>query len=64
MYDGDFNSIKVRLKPNTPACRIITELFQFHKGTIKTSSFSECMSTYCDFNSIKVRLKQTIHILT
>ena len=33
---SDFNSIKVQLKPqgNIPPC--LADLFQFHKGTIKT----------------------------
>ena len=32
----DFNSIKVRLKPQNGAFNAQSTLFQFHKGTIKT----------------------------
>ena len=36
MYDGDFNSIKVRLKPEDKRMANYVYKFQFHKGTIKT----------------------------
>ena len=36
--DCDFNSIKVRLKPNGNALTTENPKFQFHKGTIKTKS--------------------------
>ena len=32
-----FNSIKVRLKPLRQGADKLAELFQFHKGTIKTT---------------------------
>ena len=34
---SNFNSIKVRLKLTKGALRLLDLLFQFHKGTIKTS---------------------------
>ena len=33
-----FNSIKVRLKPTYAAKYAVKQVFQFHKGTIKTCS--------------------------
>ena len=33
-------------------------LFQFHKGTIKTTSSGVRFPRCCDFNSIKVQLRQ------
>ena len=54
----DFNSIKVRLKPQgeqgVPGVGIE---FQFHKGTIKTCAENLVRELYDNFNSIKVRLK-------
>ena len=38
---------------------IIGNLFQFHKGTIKTALDVARSLGKCHFNSIKVRLKQT-----
>ena len=35
---NNFNSIKVRLKPDTVNGDVGEHLFQFHKGTIKTWS--------------------------
>ncbi len=35
-------------------------LFQFHKGTIKTTSTNYVNRVYVNFNSIKVRLKHGI----
>ena len=35
-------------------------LFQFHKGTIKTTVLPSTLSTFAHFNSIKVRLKLII----
>ena len=36
----------------------IPQLFQFHKGTIKTGVTSDILIGNVNFNSIKVRLKQ------
>ncbi len=52
-----FNSIKVQLKRKSIVFTFTLNIFQFHKGTIKTrrsGSISIC-NTY--FNSIKVQLK-------
>ena len=62
-YDSEakrnFNSIKVRLKPFFNSYPDSFEVFQFHKGTIKTGSFrKEISQVLLYFNSIKVRLKQ------
>ena len=38
MLITNFNSIKVRLKPNSDTGECPQTKFQFHKGTIKTSS--------------------------
>ena len=54
---SDFNSIKVRLKLGAVKDGISSLLFQFHKGTIKTSPPCITISTSSNFNSIKVRLK-------
>ena len=55
---GYFNSIKVRLK-HPELWRVYARglTFQFHKGTIKTSSQPAARQRYANFNSIKVRLK-------
>ena len=54
----DFNSIKVRLKLNDPSAYNIDDiLFQFHKGTIKTTNEHILPAQADNFNSIKVRLK-------
>ena len=39
-----FNSIKVRLKRYIRLRRRHYSLFQFHKGTIKTDYYSNCLS--------------------
>ena len=53
-----FNSIKVRLKQeNTTINPFFLNLFQFHKGTIKTNKEMEEIASRINFNSIKVRLK-------
>ena len=58
-YWSNFNSIKVRLKLLATLLGAgLGLLFQFHKGTIKTSiviTFTVIWISY--FNSIKVRLK-------
>ena len=53
----NFNSIKVRLKHHNRSLTRYMNLFQFHKGTIKTMMFPHRNIKYLDFNSIKVRLK-------
>ena len=59
-WDTHFNSIKVQLKLCPPWFLNSRELvFQFHKGTIKTSkSLQRFLSFLTNFNSIKVQLKQ------
>ena len=52
----DFNSIKVRLNLHFGTTDISSVLFQFHKGTIKPSYLTFCISVLLNFNSIKVRL--------
>ena len=52
-----FNSIKVRLKLNYNFPVFRKHIFQFHKGTIKTSKYNKLTTAYVYFNSIKVRLK-------
>ena len=56
--ESDFNSIKVRLKPNILMKDVTLSLFQFHKGTIKTVQQTPPTLIHSHFNSIKVRLKQ------
>ena len=58
---SNFNSIKVRLKRNIEGTEYkIKEVFQFHKGTIKTyPRFCLCQPSH-NFNSIKVRLKPAV----
>ena len=55
-----FNSIKVRLKLIVLVFYLLSVIFQFHKGTIKTFSLRTQKSTIVYFNSIKVRLKRII----
>ena len=57
----NFNSIKVQLEPASGSERSCNmQPFQFHKGTIRTSS-SSSSSFRCwgNFNSIKVQLERT-----
>ena len=55
-----FNSIKVRLKQGVVLSVVChTDIFQFHKGTIKTLFAWLVHHRFLNFNSIKVRLKQT-----
>ena len=59
MLSLHFNSIKVRLKQNvTYSFELVRQLFQFHKGTIKTEIHHFAYYRGMNFNSIKVRLKQ------
>ena len=59
----NFNSIKVRLKHNVDNGRINVLSFQFHKGTIKTTTTKFASATNFNFNSIKVRLKLHLEIM-
>ena len=53
-----FNSIKVRLELGSTIASGYQTLFQFHKGTIRTSVPSEpSVPSAPYFNSIKVRLE-------
>ena len=57
-FQNNFNSIKVRLKPEIKEKATTASTFQFHKGTIKTRETScHLFSFLLNFNSIKVRLK-------
>ena len=60
-----FNSIKVRLEPESPASTGSRYPFQFHKGTIRTLCRRIVLLQTENFNSIKVRLERTTlaHIL-
>ena len=60
---GCFNSIKVRVKPLSSHVWLRIIMFQFHKGTSKTSSNSLSSSKFACFNSIKVRVKLFIDYL-
>ena len=60
MSRENFNSIKVRLKPQTDKRTSVFIRFQFHKGTIKTEVDTFLHLIYGHFNSIKVRLKLII----
>ena len=60
MPSAYFNSIKVRLehtKVVTP--QYLGQLFQFHKGAIRTRADDRPGYLCGDFNSIKVRLELT-----
>ena len=52
-----FNSIKVRLRRCLTPCFCLLQLFQFHKGTIKTVRSMRPGRSPRSFNSIKVRLR-------
>ena len=56
---SNFNSIKVRLEPVKEIPRDHHDLFQFHKGTIRTPSLNFSIFQVFHFNSIKVRLEPT-----
>ena len=59
-----FNSIKVRLKLFILHSLFGYNLFQFHKGTIKTQGDTPIQRQDRNFNSIKVRLKQVDEHIT
>ena len=55
---ADFNSIKVRLELVGSAISAGANiLFQFHKGTIRTTENDKEQKNFSHFNSIKVRLE-------
>ena len=55
----NFNSIKVQLERQQDAlCRCCLQLFQFHKGTIRTRPQYALLHEHKYFNSIKVQLEQ------
>ena len=56
-YLCHFNSIKVRLEHVAVKMAAQKELFQFHKGAIRTKTAVPSASSMPDFNSIKVRLE-------
>ncbi len=53
----DFNSIKVQLEPMFSPSSILLSVFQFHKGTIRTSAKVARVTSLFHFNSIKVQLE-------
>ena len=52
-----FNSIKVRLEREIAITEHLKQLFQFHKGAIRTGEHKAKSSAFAHFNSIKVRLE-------
>ena len=53
-----FNSIKVRLEPLMRCFLFLFNIFQFHKGAIRTFTYFLTIKDYeVNFNSIKVRLE-------
>ena len=59
----DFNSIKVRLELEAAGINPYLMLeFQFHKGTIRTSSSNQPTALQVNFNSIKVQLERLISL--
>ena len=57
--DANFNSIKVQLELNLERVMSNFQLFQFHKGTIRTFLFQGILHVCRYFNSIKVQLELT-----
>ena len=53
-----FNSIKVRLEHDVFSTSDTANIFQFHKGTIRTRAGTTVLELLPNFNSIKVRLEQ------
>ena len=60
-YDLHFNSIKVQLELVPLRLRPALILFQFHKGTIRTTLFNKVHDYVLNFNSIKVQLEQVVY---
>ena len=56
-FKANFNSTKVRLKPSEPVAISTDNVFQFHKGPIKTAFIVKVLMRVSNFNSTKVRLK-------
>ena len=54
----DFNSIKVRLEHIIGYLARALQVFQFHKGAIRTSREATSITNHPNFNSIKVRLER------
>ena len=60
---SNFNSIKVRLELEAAGINPYLMLeFQFHKGTIRTSSSNQPTALQVNFNSIKVQLERLISL--
>ena len=57
----DFNSIKVRLKPNDEPYKAYFIGFQFHKGTIKTVGNRQILNGVCVFQFHKGTIKTFMH---
>ena len=55
-----FNSIKVRLEQSVCLGWLLASLFQFHKGTIRTTEQDYLFAKNSNFNSIKVRLEPSV----
>ena len=56
----NFNSIKVRLNLNRLCFEYDSNVFQFHKGTIKPYLVIRLLLIFLHFNSIKVRLNLSV----
>ena len=56
-----FNSIKVQLEQLPMFNLISSDVFQFHKGTIRTAYYSGKRNIYHNFNSIKVQLELEVN---
>ena len=64
MWYSNFNSIKVQLEQYRGKPRKQPSVFQFHKGTIRTSDLKKHYSELAHFNSIKVQLeRETTHAM-
>ena len=61
--EKNFNSIKVRLEHADFASQVLAQLFQFHKGTIRTNQNTMIISLILYFNSIKVRLELGLPVM-
>ena len=59
MLNIGFNSIKVQLEHPDTRQKIDTMLFQFHKGSIRTTKKGDVLCRITRFNSIKVQLELT-----
>ena len=57
-----FNSIKVQLEPFQILLRPKNNLFQFHKGAIRTLNLMSVMPSVLCFNSIKVQLELALNV--